>query len=351
MASLDLLRLARDTDELRAHIESSFAQIAAPGAPPVDRALVPAGSASNGVVAAPANGRRDDGQTDAVDIVLNVPRRVRPVPPWRPRAVAVAAQAALLLCAGTWMMSTDEVTALAGMVLRVHALKHVSTSQHNVAMIVRTPMRQIPRVSAELSGAGLRVSFAESAAPSASTLTGLRARGDEVVPEVGTAGALRWLRTRGTLRSQARTLGLRRRFYFLEPRSLSVGQLVLARTAGATPVVGAVRLDARGSMPQRPMRAGDVVVVTLDGSDSSLVGLERLVSRLGNEGLGVEPLSSLTRSGTSPVIKATSSGDRASEAAPPASSSSEATRGTPPSGVVEKLSPSSRGASITGTSV
>jgi processive 1,2-diacylglycerol beta-glucosyltransferase len=351
MANLDLLRLARDTDELREHVQSSFAQIVTSGARVVEGPPVAAGPASAPDVGELGSGRESDGQTNAVDVVLNVPRRVRPVPPWRPRAVALAAQAALLLCAGTWMMSTDEVSALAGMVLRVHALKHVSTSQHSVAMIVRTPTREIPRVSAELSGAGLRVSFAESAAPSAGALTGVRARGDEVVPEVGSAGALRWLRTRGTLRSQARVLGLRRHFYFLEPRSLSVGQLVLARTAGATPVVGAVRLDARGSLPQRPMRAGDVVVVTLDGSDPSLVGLERLVSRLGNEGLGVEPLSALTRSGTSPVIRATSSGDRASDAAPPASRSNEATRGTPPSGVVEKRSPSSRGASITGTSV
>ena len=93
------------------------------------------------------------------------------------------------------------------------------------------------------------------------------------------------------LHSQARALGLRHSFYFLRPRGgLSVGQMVLARTAGATPVKGALRLSATGPLPQRPMRAGDVLVVELDGSSASVLGLERIVTWLGSSGLGVEPL-------------------------------------------------------------
>ena len=156
------------------------------------------------------------------------------------------------------------------------------------------------------------------------------------VPEAPSSPVLRWVRTRAMLHSQARALGLRHRFFYLQPRGgLSVGQLVLARTAGATPVCGAQRFSATGRLPQRPTRAGDVLVVELDGSSASLAGLERVLARL-------------TRS---PSISASSSGERTSSVAPATSSAREAASGTPPSGVAAKLSPSSSGASTTGTTV
>ena len=78
--------------------------------------------------------------------------------------------------------------------------------------------------------------------PSAGAIAELRALGDELVPEVPGSSPLRWVRTRGVLHAQARALGLRHRFYYLQPPGgLSVGQLVLARTDGATPVKGALR--------------------------------------------------------------------------------------------------------------
>jgi len=124
------------------------------------------------------------------------------------------------------------------------------------------------------------------------------------MPEVPGSAPLRWERTRGLLRSQARALGLSHRFYYLQPRGgLSVGQLVLARTADATPVKGALRLSSCARLPHRPMRAGDVLVVEVNGSPSSVLGLERIVSWLSSERLGAEPLTVLTRS---PVISASS---------------------------------------------
>ncbi len=74
MAALDLLRLANDRDELRTHVQASFASTSTPGA---------AGGASpppaDPVAAQPA----------AVDVVLQAPRRVRPIPRWRLRLVAI----------------------------------------------------------------------------------------------------------------------------------------------------------------------------------------------------------------------------------------------------------------------
>jgi UDP-N-acetylglucosamine:LPS N-acetylglucosamine transferase len=329
MASLDLLRLANDTTELRDQVQASFAadREAAPGkAPP------PGGP---------------EGQS-AAELVLRTPRRVRPIAPWRLRLAATATQLVLLLAVGIWMMSTDEVTALAAKFLDVHSLAHVRTDQREVGLIVHVPPRAVAEVAGELARRGIHASFSDDAGvPTSSLRAGVRSLGDEILPEVPGSAPLRWERTRGTLRSQARALGLRRGFYYLQPRGgLSLGQLVLARSAGATPVSGALRLTTTRRLPQRTMRAGDVLVVEIDGSAASVAGLERIVSWLGSERLGAEPLASLTGSAAS--IRASSSGERASIAAPPTSTSSEALKGIPPSGVALKLSPSKSGASTTG---
>jgi processive 1,2-diacylglycerol beta-glucosyltransferase len=331
MAALDLVRLANDTQELRAHVQASFAAGNEPQSTPVIDSL----------------GEREPA---AADVVLQAPRRVRPIPRWRLRAVALTTQIALLLGAATWMMSTDEVAALAIKILHVQPLKNVKTTQREVGVIVRMPSRDAPIVASELAARGIHVSFADyGSVPSRMTITELRSLGDEVLPEVPRSAGVRWVRTRGVLRSQAQALGLGHRFYFLQPRGgLTVGQLVLARTAGGTPVCGAMRFSASGPLPQRQTRAGDVLVVELDGSSSSVAGFERVVSWLGGTGLGAEPLAWLTRS---PSISANNSGERASRAAPAISSASDAQSGTPPSGVAAKLSPSSRGASTTGTTV
>jgi processive 1,2-diacylglycerol beta-glucosyltransferase len=277
MADLDLLRLAHDTDELREHVQASFAEN-----------NEPAGDSA-----------KHTPSTDhpaAVDLVLNALRRVSPIPRWRLRLVAAATQLAILVSVGTWMMSTDEVTTLAAKVLRVHPLAHVSTTQKVVGMVVHAPAKDVSVLAYELAERGIHVSFTDDAGvPTPQRIAELHDLRDELLPEVPNSSPLRWERTRGVLRSQARALGLSHHFFYLEPpKGLSVGQLVLARTDGAIPVKGALRINATSPLPQRPMRAGDVVVVELDGSAESVLGLERIVSSLRSEGLGVESIESLT---------------------------------------------------------
>lgn len=331
MANLDLLRLANDRDELRAHVTASFQ---------ADDEAQSEPSAPTPALVGPK----------AVDVVLDAPRRVRPIPRWQLRLVALATWTGLLFAVGSWMMSTDEVTAVWAKVLHVHELVHVQTSQPDVGLIVHAPASDIVLIASELAGKGIHASFADgSGVPSYVRIQHLRSLHDQLLPEVPGSAPLRWERTRGVLGSQARALGLHRDFYYLRPLDgLSVGQLVLARTDGAIPIKGAVRMSATGPLPQRTMRAGDVLVVELDGSAASVAGLERIVGWLGSEGLGSEPLSSLTRS---PSISASSSGERANSAAPTTSSASDMHSGTPPSGVPPKGSPSSSGASTNGTTV
>jgi processive 1,2-diacylglycerol beta-glucosyltransferase len=375
MATLELLRLANNTDELREHVQASFAESGNDESEPTRRPTRPAeGSLEELLVSdgrsprARARGQPAVGLTTvathaepraqpaheqpaAVDFVLDAPRRVRPIPLWRLRLVAFATPFVLLLSIGAWTMSTDEVTALASALLRVHPLTHVSTNQPDVGIIVQAPARDLTLVAAALAGHGIHASFADDGSvPAPATIVRLHALGDQLMPEVGPGTSLlRWVRTRAKLRSQAHALGLRHHFYFLQPRGgLTVGQLVMARTAGATPVKGALRLNATGALPQGRRRAGEILVVTVDGSASSLLGVERIVSSLGADGLGAEPLGWLTSSRS---ISPTNSGERTSRPAPATSSISEATSGTPPKGVSLKRSPNSSGASATGTIV
>jgi UDP-N-acetylglucosamine:LPS N-acetylglucosamine transferase len=332
MAALDLLRLANNSRELRDQVRASF--VSGPDGPQ---------GGENGL-------SRTEAST-AVDVVLHPPLRVRPIPRWRLRMVAITAQLVLLLGAGTWMMSTDEVSALAASILHVHPLARVRTEQRDVGVILRTPQGDVSLLAAELAVKGIHASFADDGGvPTPATIAKLHALGDELLPEIPDSGPLfRWIGTPGVLHAQARALRLGHRFYCLQPRGgLTVGQLVLARTAGATPISGALRFSASGPLPQRPALAGDVLVVTVDGSASSLLGLARIAGWLDSDGLGAEPLASLVRS---PSISASSSGERSSSAAPAISTASEMARGMPPSGVALKRSPKSSGASTTGTTV
>ncbi len=366
MADLGLLRLANDTRELREQVQSSFAEHhALRGRTEHPREGLLAVAGQNTVAAPeladelageisvpPVSGRETaELQLDpsAVELVLDAPHRVRPIPLWRLRLVAFVTQLVLLVAVSTWLMSTDEVTAFAGLFLGVHPLKRVETTQPDVGLVVRSPAGDVTVLARELANAGIHASFTDNGVDTRTTIAGLRLLHDELVPEVPHSGSpLRWIRTRGTLRSQARALGLHHRFYFLQPpNGLTVGQLVLARTAGALPVAGAERINATGSISHQ-LRAGDVLVVSVDGTPSSVVGLERIVSRLRSDGLSVEPLGSLT---ASPSIKASKSGERANAAAPATSTAKEIVSGIPPSGVELKDSPSNSGASITGTIV
>jgi hypothetical protein len=317
------------------HVQASFAEDDAAGA-----------RAATGSSSQPAA----HDHPAAVDVVLQAPRRVRPIPRWRLRAAALATQLTLLLVVGAWMMSTDEVTAVANKLLHVHELVRVSTTQAEVGVIVHAPMRKIVPIASQLAASGIHVTFADdSGVPARRQIGELRALGDELLPEVPSPRLFHWFRTRSVLRSQARALGLHHSFYFLRPGGgLSVGQMVLARTAGAIPIKGALRLSATAALPQRRMLAGDVLVVGLDGSSASVAGLERIVSWLDTSGLGAEPLSWLTGS---PAISANSSGERASIAAPATTTASEMPSGTPPSAVALKRSPNSSGASASGTTV
>jgi processive 1,2-diacylglycerol beta-glucosyltransferase len=364
MADLRLLRLANDLDELRELVRESLVDRDAVGVAPAGGALpdrvAADGAIANGASIADRGGQAAARAAEAVEqqpqpasvLVLDPPTRVRAIPAWRLRLAALAAQAVLLVAGGTALMSTDEMSALASAILRVHPLTEIATDSPRVGLIVRTSPGAVAPLARALARDGIHVSFADGAVPSPALVRRIGALGDELVPALPESrGLLRWVGTDASLHAQARALGLPAHFYFLAPHEgLLVGQLLEARTAGDTPVYGGLRLPAGApGLPRRGTRAGEVLVVTARGSSgSSLEGVARIVGWLRSRGLGAEPLSAFTISGS---ISASSSGERARLAAAATSTAIESASGTPPAGVAAKLSPSSSGASATGIAV
>jgi len=287
MAELDLVRLARNTRELREQVEASFVPVAV-----LDGETQPAAGVSSAVATTSrvvTTSTVESSLRSAVDVVMAAPRRVRAIPSWRPRLVQVAVQLTLVLAIGGWTMSTDELNALASSVFRIHPLTHVITKAHSVALIIRAPEADVAAVATALAADGVHATFAETApAPSARTVSALRTFADEGLPAVQRGGLLRWVLVPHLLHEQAHAYGLHRHYYFLQSGPPTVGALMLARTTGATPVTGDWQLNARRPFAHGRIRAGDVVVLTLDGSEASVLGAERLVSSLRKEGLGAE---------------------------------------------------------------
>jgi UDP-N-acetylglucosamine:LPS N-acetylglucosamine transferase len=270
MAKHEFLLLAEDSKELVAHVErgcrESLRAVAATSRPAA---------------------------IDAASAVLAAPRRVSPLARWRMRFVSIAAAVLMSLGAGVWVMSTDEVAAFAA-VIGIHEVRTVKTTRPAVALLVRAPVGEAVTVARRLSRDHLQASIATTTAPSTAAMPVLVASGDVAIPAIGRAGFFGWIHTSSALRREARALHLHHHFYYLEPHDPSLGQLLLARTAGGLPVRGSVAFGERTQLPDRPLRAGDVIVVTLSGSPATLRSLDRLARALQSHGLIALPLSAFT---------------------------------------------------------
>jgi hypothetical protein len=229
---------------------------------------------------------------DAASAVLEAPRRVVPIARWRLRATSIATAMLLTLGGGVWVMSTDELDAAASVL--VHQVAKVSTSQPVVALVIRVPnAAEVGGVTARLTADGLQASVATVTVPSRADRARLALAGDESIPAIARTGLFGWLHTSSILRRDARAMHLNHHFFYLEPRDPSVGQLLLAHSAGGTPVRGSVALDMNTPLAARKLVKGSVIVVTLTGSERSYALLDRLARTLRSNHLLALPLSGL----------------------------------------------------------
>jgi len=198
----------------------------------------------------------------------------------------------LSLSVGAWIMSTDEVAAFAA-VVGIHPIKTVKTIYPVVGVIVDTPSGEAATVAARLKRDGLQGSVASAVVPGAPARELLARNGDQLIPTLARTGLFAWIGTPTALRHEAHALHLRHHYYYLEPANPSLGELLLARTAGGLPVHGSVVVGAKTGMPKRPLHAGDIIVISYKSTAATLTAVDRLAHRLHSEELVGLPLSRL----------------------------------------------------------
>jgi hypothetical protein len=219
---------------------------------------------------------------EAATAVLSARPRVRRIAPWRLATGRLATGLACLAVAAAGL-STDDAYSLAARSLELRPVSHVMVSRPEAALVVRAGPGRTVAVAREIARAGGHASFALDRPPDARTAAQLRALGDDWLPDLASAGRLRWLETRGALHAATR-IGHDRR-YLVPDSGLELGQYLLGRTLDASPVAGNIRLGA--SAERRPT-AGDVVVVSgSPGRAAAAVGTLRA------QGLSAIALSAL----------------------------------------------------------
>jgi UDP-N-acetylglucosamine:LPS N-acetylglucosamine transferase len=303
MASLGLIAVADTSDELRALLRT---QLACP----------------------PAVELAPEGAEEAAVAIVGARRRVRQLPAWR---LALASAAARLAMAGLAYVSltVDEAYSVAARPLDARPTTHVRTARPGVAIVVRGSGSDAPVVARLLGEGHVPATFAVAPGAVSAVADVVASQGDDVVPALPTAAAVRWVRTRGTIAHAPRLGG--RRVYLAPDDGLSFGQYLLARTAGATAIAGRIRYSGSGvtgarEAPRFPV-GGDIVVLTPDGSPQRTVAeLRALSASLARHGLEAVTLSTLlSSSSSSAATSERTAGERSSATAPPTITSSPTT--------------------------
>jgi hypothetical protein len=239
----------------------------------------------------------------AAPLVLEPTVRVSPRPAWVPRTIRVATTAAMSVLAITWSLNSSAAYSLASKVLHAKPLTSVKTQRQEVALVLRVPRGAIGEVRGALAQRHAHASFAVTSGLRHGELAALGAAGDDVVPELARGKTMHWLKTRKILKRDRHELGLPKHFYFLTPtKGFNLGEYLYGRTLGARPVDGAVRVTLPSPRVNRPLRRGQVVVVTLDPrSSGSMVSFDELLAELSRDGLSPVSVDDLAGS---PGVKA-----------------------------------------------
>lgn len=231
-------------------------------------------------------------RADAAAVVFAASARIRPLPRWligvRRSATPVVCSVGLL-----WTVTTADAMSVAAKVLHLRPLTSVPTWTDRLDLVVAAPAGREVAYARLLERHGIHATFSVTHRPSAATIAGVRAAGDDLIPALESPGATRWLGTSDDLSDLRSALGGHR---FIVPRGgMSLGQYLLARSEGGHPVAP-TQLRSRGG--GQSLRAGEIAVI---GEQGPVSGHEllALVARARRAGLRVGRLSG----GTAPALR------------------------------------------------
>jgi hypothetical protein len=212
--------------------------------------------------------------TTASVLLDHPPPARRPAPVWRRVALRYATPVACAALLAGWTLSTGDAYALFSHLFHMRPVTTVSTRRPEVGVIVRAPTDSVGQLATSLANEGVRVSFAVDQVPSQQALDAVRLAGDDALPELRPGGPVRWLGTKGQLHRLTRTIGAPAHFAYV-PVSPTIGQYVLARSAGGRPVTGALHADSSNDLG--PLRAGEIVELEV-GRPADLDAIARVLA-------------------------------------------------------------------------
>jgi hypothetical protein len=163
-----------------------------------------------------------------------------------------------------------------------------------VGLIVDAPPGSAAEVARALHEGGATASIALTSPAKEQDVAAVESAGSEVIPRLKAGGPVRWIGTRGQLGKTARGLGIHGHFYYAAPdKGFTLAQDLLGKTAGATPVSGAVKLQMGSDLGK--LEHGELVEVSLDGSRDWRPWLDMLTAEMRARGLHVVSAAELVR--------------------------------------------------------
>jgi UDP-glucose 4-epimerase len=231
-------------------------------------------------------------QPPTASLIMSDERRICPVPAWRLRTARAATTLVVAAAVAVWALSTGTSYSLVSHFAHIRPVTAVATDRPEVGVIVDAPGGQIAALASDLSGHGIRASFAvdNTGSAQASSVTSFN---DQALPRLPREGLVRWLSTRGQLHRLVGTTGGRHHFLYATSGP-SIGQWLFAHHAGGRLVAGAVQLhdadDALGDL-----RPGEVIELRVSSDQQLHQVLGKLVVGLREGHLDAVPVGQLMR--------------------------------------------------------
>jgi hypothetical protein len=228
-------------------------------------------------------------------LILNDERRARTIPRWRRRTTRAAVTAAAALGIAAWVLTTGASYSFVSHFVHMRPVTNVQTARPEVGVLVDAPPQYLPAVASLLSGRGIQASFALRQAPSPTERPLLFSYGDQVIPQLGGGGLVRWLETGDQLHRLTIPLGVYHHRHFVYASSgPSIGQWWLAHSAGGRLVAGAVKLDGKHDK-LGTLRPGEVVEISVRRGTNVEAVVSRLRRELDAQHLNPVPVGRLMR--------------------------------------------------------
>jgi hypothetical protein len=231
----------------------------------------------------------------AVAVRPSLRSRLAALAPSTPRRLRPLVTSGLVTVVLFWSFASDDgLSVIAWAFPGTRPVSGVKTTQAEVGLIVDVPPSAAADVARALHGDGASASLALTSPASRADVAEVQGSGSEVMPRLRPGGPVRWIGTRGQLGKTARGLGLHGHFYYAAPDSgFTLAQDLLGKTAGATPVSGAVKLKMGSQLGK--LERGDLVEISLDSGRDWQPWLATLTTEMRARGMRVVSASKLVR--------------------------------------------------------